>query len=332
MNRENRPTGAPFIHCASTVPVRMLDALAATLPAFVWGCYVYGLRAFVIVAIAVASAIATELIFTLVTRRRGNHGVHDLSSCVTGVITGLLLPVTVPLYYPVAAAVAGVFFGKLIYGGLGHNVFNPAAVGIGLMTVAFPETMTRFVQPYTKLPAFDIRISPELLDGLLAESPLSALKRVEIDVSSVAEKFYGFVCGGIGTISALMLLLGLIYLLFRRTVTPHATVAYLGTIVFCAALFGYSKSLEEPFAYAFAQLLSGNAVFAGVFLINDSVTTPMTRNGKIFFGAVCGLLTMIMRLYCAEPDGAVLSVLLVNAFVPLFEKMTMQPVFGRYYK
>lgn len=321
----------PFINKAPSVERCMLDVIIALVPLLAWSVYIFGARVLVIALISVVSALLAQLLFSLAAKRRAALG--DMSVFVTGLVTAMLMPVSVPLYYPAIAASVGIIFGKMIFGGLSKNVFNPAAVGIAFMLTAFGEKMNVFVQPFSRLAPFTVILSDSQLSGVLTgTTALELLKADTVDSSSVAEKIYGLTAGNIGEISALLIIISFIYLLVRRVVTPHTTIIYLGSLFVLTVLYAYSISFEEPYIYSLTHVFSGSAVFTGVFLMNDWTSVPITRNGKIYFALGCALITCVMRIYCDTPDGCIFAVLIMNAFTPMLESATRRPVFGKFYR
>lgn len=323
MSRIGRFT-APFIRDNISARSLMVDVLLAFLPPLAWGVYVYGVRALVLVLVSVLGAVGSQLLWCMVTKTKFN----EISSAITGVIVALLCPPSVPLWFPLVGSVFGVVVGKMLFGGIGRNIFNPAALGLAFLHVSFPEKMNTFTPVFEKLPAF--AISPTLSET--AESPLFALKNGMMDVSNIWEKIYGMICGNIGELSAVMLVLAWVFLFVRGTVKWEKTVSYIAGIIFFVALYCYLVAMPEPFEYAFSHLFSGSTIFVAVFLCNDYSTTPTTPNGAVFFGIVCSFFTTVFRVFCDIPDGAVFAVLVTNVLVPLLERKTRVPYFGQFFK
>lgn len=302
----------------------MSDVIIALLPALAWGVFVFGTRALVLTVLSVGGAVAAQTIYCSITKTCQK----DISAVITGIIVALLCPVTVPLWLPPLGSAFGIIVGKMIFGGVGRNVFNPAATGVAFLHVAFSERMNTFVAPFSKLPALEL--APKIAEGV--ETPLDMLKFGLMDVSNIWEKIYGMIAGNIGEISTVMIVLGFIYLVVRKTVKLDKTLAYICGMIFFGALYCYLVALPEPFEYASAQLFSGSTIFVAVFLCNDYTTTPTTPNGRIFFGVICSLLTVVFRAFCDIPDGAVFAVLIVNVLTPWLEKTTRAPYFGQLFR
>lgn len=315
---------APFIRDNVSSKGLMIDVLIALIPPLAWGTYVYGARSLTITLLSVLGAVLSQLLWCVCTKTKQN----DISSVITGVIVALLCPTSVPLWLAPLGSAFGVVVGKMLFGGVGRNVFNPSALGVVFLHVAFPEKMNTFVPLFEKISAFEL--DPILAET--AESPLVALKSGMMDVSNVWEKIYGMICGNIGELSAVMLILAWVYLFVRKTVKWEKTISYIAGMVFFVALYCYLVGMLEPFQYAFAQVFSGSTVFVAVYMCNDYSTTPTTSNGGIFFGVVCAFITTVIRVFCDTLDGAVFAVLLTNVLVPLLERKTRPMYFGQMFK
>lgn len=315
---------APFIKDKAKAETLYLDVIVALLPPLAWGVYIYGARSIVITLLSVLGAVLTQLIWCASIKTK----LFDLSSVITGIIVALLCPVSAPLWLAPLGSAFGILVGKLIFGGVGRNLFNPAALGVVFLNVAFGEKMNTFVAPFEKLPAF--ALAPTTAE--LMENPLVTLKNGMMDVSNIWEKIYGMICGNIGEMSKIMIVLAFLYLFVRGTVKLEKTLSYIGGMVFFVALYCYLVAMPEPFEYAAAHLFSGSTVFVAVFLCNDYSTTPTTSNGAIFFGVICAMLTTVLRVFCDIPDGAAFAVLITNALVPALERKTRMAYFGQFFK
>lgn len=315
---------APFIRDKATSVSIFSDVIVAMIPPLAWGVYLYGARAIVITLLSVLGAVLAQLIWSSLAKAK----LFDLSSVITGFIVALLCPVSVPLWLAPVGSAFGVIVGKMVFGGVGRNLFNPAALGVSFLHVVFSEKMNVFVAPFERLSSLEI--SPVVSETI--ENPLTTLKSGMMDVSNIWEKLYGMIGGTIGEMSKIMLVLAFLYLFVRGTVKLEKTLAYIGGMVFFVALYCYLVAMPEPFEYAAAHLFSGSTIFVAVFLCNDYATTPSTSNGGIFFGILCAMLTTVLRVFCNIPDGAVFAVLITNVFVPFLERKTRAPYFGQFFK
>ncbi|MBO5903227.1 MAG: RnfABCDGE type electron transport complex subunit D, partial [Tidjanibacter sp.] len=251
---------------------------------------------------------------------RGKLTINNLSAAVTGVLLAFNLPVNIPLWMVAIGALVAIGVAKMTFGGLGKNIFNPALVGRVFMLIAFPVAMTTF---------------PEAADAISGATPLTMAKEAlkngvpvaEVMQSvSVKDMFIGIESGSIGEISALALLIGGLYLLWRRVITWHIPVAVLGTM----AIFSLITWLIAPEAYMspLFHLMGGGAMLGAWFMATDYVTSPMTPKGAIIFGVGVGVITMLVRLWGAYPEGMSFAILIMNALVPLIDKYVLPKRFG----
>lgn len=310
---------APHVHGKNDTRRMMGDVLLALLPALVVSVVAYGLQAFVVVAFAVACCVLTEW-FIQRFLLRGENTLGNLSAIVTGVLLGFNLPANIPLGLVAIAAVVAIGIGKMTYGGLGKNPFNPALVGRVFLLVAFPVAMTSF---------------PEAVGAVSGATPLAMAKealKAGVPVSEVmqsvnfADMFLGAKSGSLGEISVVALLLGFGWLLLRRVISWHIPVCVLGTM----ALFSGIMWAVNPAEYMspLFHVLSGGAVLGAVFMATDYVTSPMTKKGMVIYAVGIGAITMLIRLWGPYPEGMSFAILIMNALVPLIDKWVRPRRFG----
>ncbi len=310
---------APHVHGKNDTRRMMGDVLLALLPALVVSVVAYGLQAFVVVAFAVACCVLTEW-FIQRFLLRGENTLGNLSAIVTGVLLGFNLPANIPLGLVAIAAVVAIGIGKMTYGGLGKNPFNPALVGRVFLLVAFPVAMTSF---------------PEAVGAVSGATPLAMAKealKAGVPVSEVmqsvnfADMFLGAKSGSLGEISVVALLLGFGWLLLRRVISWYIPVCVLGTM----ALFSGIMWAVNPAEYMspLFHVLSGGAVLGAVFMATDYVTSPMTKKGMVIYAVGIGAITMLIRLWGPYPEGMSFAILIMNALVPLIDKWVRPRRFG----
>lgn len=310
---------APHVHGKNDTRRMMCDVLLALLPALAVSVVAYGLQAFVVVAFAVACCVLTEW-FIQRFLLRGENTLGNLSAIVTGVLLGFNLPANIPLGLVAIAAVVAIGIGKMTYGGLGKNPFNPALVGRVFLLVAFPVAMTSF---------------PEAVGAVSGATPLAMAKealKAGVPVSEVmqsvnfADMFLGAKSGSLGEISVVALLLGFGWLLLRRVISWHIPVCVLGTM----ALFSGIMWAVNPAEYMspLFHVLSGGAVLGAVFMATDYVTSPMTKKGMVIYAIGIGVITMLIRLWGPYPEGMSFAILIMNALVPLIDKWVRPRRFG----
>ena len=254
----------------------MLDVVIALLPALAVGTFVLGLRALAVTAICVICTVGAEWLHSLITKTRNT--VIDGSALVTGVLLSMTLPVTVPFWLAAVGSVFAIAFVKLLCGGLGQNIFNPALTARALMMLIYPVGMVRYAG----------------LDGVTAATPLHHMVMPALPEESVLDMFLGNCPGSIGEISALALLCGGAYLVYRKVISVRIPAAYLGTVAVLTLVF--SKP-GDPISWMLYSLFSGGVMLGAIFMATDYATSPATSLGQIVYGIGCGALTVFFRYY-----------------------------------
>ena len=312
---------APHMHSPESTQSLMRHVLIALVPAFAVSAVVYGLDAFRVTAIAVASCVAVEYLIQKFLFG-GKQTVSNLSAVVTGVLLAFNLPADIAWWIVVIGAVVAIGVAKMTFGGLGRNPFNPALVGRVFLLIAYPVQMTSFPKP----------IHPDYIDAFAGATPLAALKSKAIAAgdANLLDMLSGMMPGSMGEIAAAALLAGGIYMIWRKVITWHIPVAVLGSMAvfaFFVALLqgGVSALLYELPAF---HLLAGGAMLGAIFMATDYVTSPMTPKGMIIYGIGIGVITMIIRLWGAYPEGMSFAILLMNAVAPLINKYVKPRRFG----
>ena len=285
----------------------MLDVVIALLPALLVGSFVLGARALAVTAVCVATAVGTEWLYSLLTKTRNT--IIDGSALVTGVLLSMTLPVTVPFWLAAFGSVFAILFVKLLCGGLGQNIFNPALSARALMMLIYPVGMVRY----------------QGLDGITAATPLHHMVMPALPEESVLDMFLGNCPGSIGEISSLALLLGGAYLVFRKVISPRIPVAYLGTMAVLTLVF--SKT-GDSISWMLYSLFSGGVMLGAIFMATDYATSPATAMGQIIYGIGCGVLTVFFRYYGLYPEGVTYSILLMNAMTWIIDRYTAPRRFG----
>ncbi len=311
---------APHLKSPDRVTSIMRDVLIALLPALIWGVYIFGFRVLVIVAISVGSCVLFEFLYEKVCKKPIT--IHDLSACVSGVLLAYCLPVSVPLWMPVAGAFFAIVVVKQLFGGIGKNFMNPA-LAARVFLFSWPKEMTAFTEPFADLAIF--RSSVSSADAVSSATTLSYLKQGILSGESLSDLFLGVKAGCIGEVSALMLLAGAGYLLYRRIITLHTPIAYLSVVALWSLLFPHGISAVD---FCLQQLLSGGLILAAFFMATDYATTPITKSGKVIFGIGCGILTMMIRYFGGYAEGVSFAVLIMNLSVWYIDRITMHRVFG----
>lgn len=294
----------------------MKDVLIALLPATVWGIYIFGIRAALVVLLSIVSAVVFELLTQLALHRPVT--IADCSAAVTGLLLGLNLSPAVPLYVPVVGAAFAIIVVKQLFGGIGKNIMNPALAARVFLMMAWTGSMTVFPAAYDRV-GFGV-------DAVASATPLIALKSGELS-ASLSDLFIGRVGGCIGEISVLMLLIGGVYLLVRKVITWHIPVAFLGTVAILTFLFPLGGAARLDFMLA--SLCSGGLVLGAFFMATDYVTSPVTPVGRLIFGAGCGALVVFLRYFSGYNEGVSFAILIMNALVWYLDMLTKPRVFGK---
>jgi len=302
---------APHIHDRLTTNRIMLDVCIALVPSLVIAIWVFGLRAAVITAVCVASCVLFEWGYEKLLKRKNT--INDFSAVLTGIILAYNLPVTIPVWQAVFGSFIAIIFVKQLFGGLGKNFANPAVTARIVMFLAFPITMTTWVLPFGSL---------ETNDAITGATPLAYLFKG--DLSSLPDYwnlFLGTHGGCLGETSELALLIGFVYLLLRRVITPIIPFTFIATVFLLTSLYG-------GFDYGLYQILSGGLFLGAIFCATDYVTSPITNLGRAIFGVGCGLVTVVIRLYGSYPEGVSFAILFMNMLVPYINKISYKKALG----
>ena len=275
----------------------MLDVLIALAPATIFGIIIFGLSALFTVLVCVAAAVASEALYCLYLKKPLTTS--DLSAAVTGLLLALNLPAGIPLYIAAIGSVFAIIIVKLLFGGLGKNIVNPAIAARVFLISAFPTAMTTFFEPFSDLTA--------------SATPLSNGEYL------FKEVFFGVCPGSIGETSVIMLLFGGAYLVARRVITPHIPLSFILTVFVISLVSGRAP---------FYEISMGGVMLGSIFMATDYVTSPMTKLGKIIFGIGGAAVTMVIRLFASLPEGVSYGILIMNLLVPLIDKFVLTIPFG----
>ena len=305
MNKNMVVSVNPHIYAAQTTQTIMRDVLIALFPAVIASIVFFGIKALLVEVVCVAVAVLCEWAFEKITRRPLT--VTDLSATVTGLLLALNLPVDIPLWQAAFGAFVAIVVIKQFFGGIGQNFANPAITARVIMLVAFSGTMTAWA-----IPAFT--------DATSAATPLSLIAAGSLEeLPTLGQMFLGARGGSMGETSCLALLLGGIYLVYRRVITWHTPVAFIGTVLVCTALLG-----QQPLY----QVMAGGLFIGAIFMATDYTTSPPTPAGKLIFGLGCGLITVLIRVWGNYPEGVSFSILLMNILNPYICEWTKTKPFG----
>ena len=309
---------APHVHGGDSVKKNMLNVIIALMPAYLAGIWYFGVGALIVSCVAMASCVAFEwLISKFILKKKPQ--INDLSALLTGLLLGMNLPSSLPWWMVVIGSLIAIGIGKMSFGGLGNNLFNPALVGRVFLLISFPAAMTTWPIPAPL--TFDGSV-----DALTAATPLSYIKEGIFTTFTHAEMAMGEIGGSLGETSSVALLLGLVYLLATRTISWHIPVSIIATVlIFTGIMHGI-----DPCTYAspLLHITSGGLLLGSIFMATDYVTSPMTKTGQIIFGVGIGLITMVIRLFGSYPEGISFAILIMNAVVPLINRYIRPKRFG----
>lgn len=310
----------PHIKDKITVEKIMYSVIIALIPATAVGIYTFGWYVLTLMIASVASALVTEYVAL---RMMDKEFEMDGSAVVTGLLLALIIPPSSPIWMPVIGSGIGIAIGKCAFGGLGYNVFNPAIVGRLFLTASWPTRITTWHSPVTSLFTWEVTektAATPLAEGFskAAEPIFEITQSITIDQIHL-DLFLGKVSGCVGETSALAILIGGIFLIAMKRIDWTVPVTYIGTVAVLMAVLG-----KDPLF----QVLAGGLFFGAFFMATDYATTPMTRKGKILFAVGAGVLVVVIRTIGGYPEGVAFSILIMNGFVPLIDRIARPRTYG----
>lgn len=315
-------SSSPHIHDGRRVGDIMRLVIVALVPATLFSIYLFGLRALFVIAVSMGSAVLFEMIWQKIMKKPVTIG--NMSAALTGLLLALNLPSTSPWWMILIGTFFAIVIAKQFYGGLGYNIFNPALVGRVVLLIAFPVQMTRWVTT-----------SAWGMDAVTTATPLGRVREAlmtngSIDVHLTRQEtldlLIGNRAGSLGEVSVILLLAGGIFLIAKKVITWHIPVSFVASVWGMAGIF----HLVNPARYADPSfhVITGGLFIGAFFMATDYVTSPINPIGKVIFGAGCGVVTVVIRLFGAYPEGVSFAILLMNAFTPLIDRYTDPAVFG----
>ena len=315
---------SPHVHGGDSVKKNMYGVLIALIPAFLVSLYFFGLGALIVTATSVAACLFFEWAIGKFLMKKETTTICDGSAVITGVLLAFNLPSNLPIWIIILGALFAIGEGKMSFGGLGNNPFNPALAGRVFLLLSFPVQMTSWpvVGQLTAYTDATTAATPLNLMKQIAGGNLEALK----DLPSSFDLLIGNNGGCLGEVSALALLLGLAYMLWKKIITWHIPISILATVF----VFSGIMHLVDPELYVspVLQLLTGGLMLGAIFMATDYVTSPMSKKGMLIYGVCIGLLTVIIRLFGAYPEGMSFAILIMNAFTPLINTYCKPKRFG----
>jgi H+/Na+-translocating ferredoxin:NAD+ oxidoreductase subunit D len=321
---------SPHVKSDETTSRIMWTVSLALLPAMISGLYFFGLKALFVTVLCILSCLVFEHLYLKFVDKQSV--VSDGSAFLTGLLVGMNLPASLwsfspfTVHIPIIASFIAIVITKQLFGGLGFNIFNPALMGRAFILICWPRPMTIWLQPTSSFLALDAKTTATPL-GILKEDGMTKLLQVFGGQSGLYHHLLtGNIAGSIGETSAIALLIGGLFLLYKRYITWHIPVSFLGTVAVLAWIFGGKEGFFT--GNPVIHLLSGGLMLGAWFMATDYVTSPSMKKGQIIFGIGCGCLTMLIRLKGGFPEGVMFAILLMNCFAPLLDRRVKSKVFG----
>ena len=311
-------SSSPHIHVSMTTRVIMRDVVISLLPALAGSVYFFGFRALLVTLISVAACVFFEWGYDKILKRHCR--VYDLSAVVTGMLLAFVCPVTVPYWCIILGDFFAIVIVKMLFGGVGTNIVNPALAGRAFM-FSWPVIMNTWVAPGFSNAAGIWSTA----DAVTAATPMAALHQGQLPEHSLVDMLLGNIGGSLGETSTVLLLIGFGYLLLRRVLTVRIPLCYIGTVAILAFLFPMGNDRLLWTAY---QLLGGGLMLGALFMATDYVTSPVTVTGQILYGIGCGILTVVIRYFGGYNEGVSYAILVMNCCVVLLDRLGRPKKFG----
>ena len=320
MSKRLTVSASPHVRSNETTTGIMLDVIIALVPALIMSAIYFGTRALVLTAVTVGSAVLAEWVSRKVMKRSNTLG--DLSAIVTGLILAFNLPATLPLWMAAIGSIIAIVVVKQMFGGIGQNFVNPAMTARIILMVSFPTAMAKWIVPFENAWSADAVTSATPM-ATLASAKGGDLSVVADALPTLTDMLLGKHGGSMGEVCSIALICGGLYLIMRKVISPIIPVAFIGTVA--VTMFLYSGFNLEYTAY---QLLGGGLMLGAFFMATDYTTCPINKKGKLIFGIGCGLITFVIRVFGALPEGVSFSIILMNIFVPHIENLCASKPFG----
>ncbi len=307
VNKKLTVSASPHVRSPHTATGIMLDVIIALIPALIAAIVIFGTQVLLVTLVCVGSAVLSEYLSRKVMKRHQTIG--DLSAVVTGLLLAFNLPVSIPLWIAALGSIIAIVVVKQMFGGIGQNFVNPALAARIILLVSFPSKMTGWT-----------------LDGVTTATPLASLKSGAVDstaLPSLVDMLLGKHGGCLGEVCSVALIIGGIYLIIRKVISPAIPLSYIGTVAVFMLIAG-----KGSFEFTAYQLLSGGLLIGAIFMATDYTTSPVSFKGKIIFGIGCGLITAAIRIFGGYPEGVSFSIIIMNILVPHIERLTTAKPFG----
>ena len=311
-------SSSPHAHSPNSTRRIMLDVCIALLPALIGAIVFFGARALTLTALSVAGCVFFEWAYRRIMKKDNTTG--DLSAVVTGILVAFVCPVTLPFWTILIGDFFAIVVVKQLFGGIGANIVNPALAARAFL-FSWPVLMSNWVKV-----GFDNAAGLlSTADAVTAATPMSAMHQGALPEESILDMFLGNIGGCIGETSALLLIIGFIYLLYRKVITARIPLAYIGTVAILAFLFPQGN---DRIAWMAAQVFGGGLMLGAIFMATDYVTSPLTKLGQIVYGIGCGVITILIRYFGGYSEGVTYAILCMNACAVLLDKIGRPVKFG----
>ena len=310
-------SSSPHVHSPVTTKTIMRDVLIALAPAMVGAICFFGFRALTVTIVSVLACFLFEKLYCKIMKM--DDKTYDLSACVTGVLLAFVCPVTIPYWTIILGAFFAIIVVKMLFGGLGRNIVNPALAGRAFM-FSWPVLMSTWQKV-----GFENAAAVINPDAVTAATPLANMHQGIMCEESIWDLFVGNVGGCLGETSALLLLIGLVWLLYRKVITLRIPIAYIGTVAVLTFLFPQGN---DRIAWMAAQVFGGGLMLGAIYMATDYVTSPVTKLGQIVYGIGCGVLTVVIRYFGGYNEGVSYAILCMNACVVLLDRIGRPVKFG----
>jgi len=302
---------SPHIKSTESVPKIMISVIITLVPAVAFSIYQYGPHVLYMYLVSIATCLATE--YVVVRLRKRPISIADYSSVVTALLLVMILPPKFPLFGVVLGAIVAIVIGKQIFGGIGYNIFNPALIGRAFLAATYPVLISSYSAPKV------------MVDAITGATPLAMMKFDGV-LTPLSGLFFGTVNGSVGESSAILIIVGSIYLFIKKYIKWRIPASIIVTVIVLGEIFHLINPAKYPGPVF--HVLAGGLMIGALYMATDMVTSPITRKGCVIFGIGIGTLVIVIRLFGGLPEGVMYSILLMNAFVPLINRGTKPRIFG----
>lgn len=316
-------TPSPHIKNPEGTRSIMFDVILALTPALFTAVFMFGMRALTLTIVCILSCVGFEALYNKILKKE--QTISNLSAIITGMLLAFNLPVASPIWMAIMGSAFAIIIVKMLFGGLGKNFMNPALAARAFLLASFTSHMTTFTAVNSELPFFK-NIPISVTDAITTATPLSQLKEGLVPDASFLDMALGQIGGSIGETSALLLIAGGLYLVYRKVISYHIPVSYIATVAIITFVFPQHRI--DNFTFMMSHLLSGGLMLGAIFMATDYSTSPTTKKGKIIFGISCGIITLLIRYFGSYAEGVSYAILLMNSGVWLIDKYTRPRIFG----